>query len=435
MEGEIERLAHGGEGVARVQGLVTFVPWTAPGDRVRGEVVERHPRWVRARPVEILAASPRRVTPGCPVFGACGGCQLQHLPPEDQRAAKAQAVEDALRRIGRVAAPPVVCAPAAAPWHYRRRITLTWLWRRGRLTLGFHAAAVPLAPAPPEGVVDVHACPIFAESGNARLARIREGLFAELAASGEGSAGAAGRLAVRALGPDQVQCGVFADDPGLAERLARAAGKAAGIPATWGRWTPGGPPVVAPGAPRLPARIVSRGLDLRAGFDSFLQADLSAAETLYDAVLEDLGPAPERVIDGYAGIGVLTCRLAAGGAAVTAVESHPGAASDLRANAAAQGSPAAGRIHVLELPIERMSWRRPDPTAIVLNPPRTGVPPRVLEAITRTQARRLVYVACDPTTLARDLRRLVPAWRLVRARAFDMFPQTAHVETVAAIER
>ena len=118
--------------------------------------------------------------------------------------------------------------------------------------------------------------------------------------------------------------------------------------------------------------------------------------------------------------------------ALTALASSAGAASDLRANTAAAGGEP---VHVLELPAERVDWRLPRPDGLVINPPRSGCAPGVLDSIARSTARRLVYVSCDPTTLARDVRRLGRRWRLESVRAFDLFPQTAHVETVATLSR
>jgi 23S rRNA (uracil1939-C5)-methyltransferase len=429
LEVVVERLAHGGEGVAHADGLVVFVPWTAPGDRAHVEVVERHPRWARARLLAIVEPSPRRIAAPCPVFETCGGCQLQHLSIEDQRAFKALVVADALTRIGGVEGlDPVVCLPAAEPWRYRQRASFTWRWSGRRLELGYRAAALPRGAAERHEIVAIAACPIFDPIGNQVLAPLGEGLRAGL----EGRPAAHGRLVVRALEPALVQAGVFAADVEEARRLAETCTAASRIPVTWGRWTPGGPPVLAPGAPRLTARIAYRGLVLRVGLDSFLQSDLGAAERLYDAVLEELEIAPgEAAVDGYAGIGVVACQLGAGGVRVTAVEAHPGAAADLRANAAASG----GEIHVLELPAQRVDWGRPRPAAIVINPPRAGCPPVVLEGVTRSTARRLVYVSCEPATLARDVRRLAAAWRVTRLRAYDLFPQTAQVETVARLDR
>jgi 23S rRNA (uracil1939-C5)-methyltransferase len=427
VELDVERIAYGGDGVGRADGLVVFVPWTAPGERVRAQIIERHERYARARLEGVLEPAPDRVEPGCPVFGLCGGCQLQHLDREAQLAAKARAVRDAFERIARLPLPgPLACEDAASPWHYRRKATFTWRRTRDAFALGFHAAEDPSA------IVDIDACPIFAEAGNMALARLRKSL-ARAPERGDAPAVEEGRLAVRALPGQDVQAGVFTADAGRARELAGLL-SGTGIVTTWG--TPAGdsgPLALSPGAPRLAARIDLGELKLRVGFDSFLQSDPEAAERLYGAALGGLDTRPgQRIIDGYAGIGALACRLARDGAQVTAVEAHPGAASDLRANAAAAGGEP---VHVLELPAERVDWRRPRPDGVVVNPPRSGCAAAVLESIARSSARRLVYVSCDPTTLARDVRRLGRAWRIDSIRAFDLFPQTAHVETVATLVR
>ncbi|HJU85970.1 MAG TPA: hypothetical protein VJ788_01205, partial [Gemmatimonadota bacterium] len=366
-----------------------------------------------------------RVEPGCRVFGICGGCQLQHLDRASQLESKARAVSDAFERIAGTALPaPLSCEPAAQPWHYRRRATFTWRRSQAGSALGFHAAEDPAA------IVDVEACPIFAEPGNRALARLREALGTAPGADQHEEA----RIAVRALPGHDVQAGFFCDSSERARELAAHCRAVTGIDTTWGaRGGAAAPFALAAGAPRLATRIQLGGLALRVGFDSFLQADPHAAARLYDAVEEGLAARPgERVIDGYAGIGAVTCRLSLAGVRVTAVEAHAGAASDLRANAAATGGES---VHVLELPAERVDWRRPRPDGIVLNPPRSGCAPAVIASIARSSARRIVYVSCDPTTLARDVRRLGSAWRLESVRAFDLFPQTAHVETVAALSR
>lgn len=425
VEATVERMAYGGDGVARADGLVVFVPWTAPGDRVRATLVERKPSWARGRLEEVLEPGPERVHPGCPVFGVCGGCQVQHLAPGAQRAAKARAVADAFERIARRALDPEPdCEPVAGPWHYRQRAVLTWRRTDEGLALGFHAAGDPA------GIVPIHACPILAEPANVALGPLTEGIALGL----EPGDPAEGRLMVRALPGHPVQAGVFAPDPEVARRLAGLAAAQAGVAVTWGAWDAGGGPLaLAKGAPRLEATLEYRGLSLRVGFDSFLQADLGAAAALYDAAVEALDAKPgERVIDGYAGIGVVAARLAAEGVAVTAVESHPGAASDLRANTARAGETP---VHVLEIPAERMDWTKPKPHAVIVNPPRAGCPEPTLDSIRRSSADRLVYVSCDPTTLARDVRRLGERWEIDGVRVFDLFPQTAHVETVARLVR
>ncbi|HJU86770.1 MAG TPA: TRAM domain-containing protein, partial [Gemmatimonadota bacterium] len=152
VELDVERIAYGGDGVGRADGLVVFVPWTAPGERVRARIVERHPRYARARLEGVLAAVGARVEPGCPVFGICGGCQFQHLDRASQLESKARAVSDAFERIAGTALPAALsCEPAAQPWHYRRRATFTWQRSEAGSALGFHAAEDPAA------IVDVEA--------------------------------------------------------------------------------------------------------------------------------------------------------------------------------------------------------------------------------------------------------------------------------------
>src|SRR5687768_81425 len=200
VELEVERIAYGGDGVGRADGLVVFVPWTAPGERVRARIVERHPRYARARLEGVLAAADARVEPGCPVFGICGGCQLQHLDRDAQLASKARAVADAFERIaGTPLAAPLACEHAAGPWHYRRRATFTWRRSKGMSAFGFHAADDPGA------IVDVDGCPIFAERGNAALAGLKEALAD--APPADGDAPEEARIAVRALPGQDAQAG------------------------------------------------------------------------------------------------------------------------------------------------------------------------------------------------------------------------------------
>jgi len=431
VEATVQRLAYGGEGVTHVDGLVVFVPWTVPGERVRATVVERHPRYARARLDAVLEPSAARIGPRCPVFGSCGGCQLQHLTVAAQREAKAQAVVDAMERIGgQQGLGGLVCEPAANGWGYRKRAVVSWQWTGDELHFGYHHANEP------GRIISIGGCPIVADQIDVQLTRLRGALELALrnGAVAFDSGILEGRLALRCLPSGQVQAGLFVDQSHPARHLARAFSDNADIETTWGRWRTESSLTLATDAPRLTSRFQYRGLDLRIGFDSFIQADLSGAERLYDAVIEAVGPVTgKRVIDAYAGVGVVACQLAAAGARVTAIEAHSGTASDLRANA--YSNVATGSVHVLELPADRMQWGRPRPEIVVLNPPRGGCPRRVLSGISDSPARRLVYVACDPATLARDVHRLSTGWQLESLRAFDLFPQTAHVETVAVLSR
>ena len=431
VEATVQRLAYGGEGVTRVDGLVVFVPWTVPGEKVRATVVERHARYARARLDPVLEPAATRIEPRCPVFGRCGGCQLQHLAVAAQREAKAQAVVDAMERIGgQRGFDGLVCEPAATCWGYRKRAVLSWRWTEDELEFGYHYADDP------GRVISIDGCPIVDNSINEQLPALRAALESALGnhSVALGSGASEGRLALRHSPSGRIQAGLFADRVDLARHLASACSETTGIETTWGKWSAESSFRLAPNAPRLTSRFHYRGLDLRIGFDSFVQADLSGAERLYDAVIEAVGPpSGRRIIDAYAGIGVVSCQLAAEGAIVTAIEANLGTASDLRANS--HSNTAAGSVHVLELPADRVQWARPRPEVVVLNPPRGGCPPRVIAGISESAASRLIYVACDPTTLARDVRRLGLGWQLDSLRAFDLFPQTAHVETVAVLSR
>lgn len=431
VEATVQRLAYGGEGVTHIDGLVVFVPWTVPGEKVRATVVERHSRYARARLDAVLEPAPTRVEPRCPVFGHCGGCQLQHLAAVPQREAKAQAVIDAMERIGgQGALGRLVCEPAANDWQYRQRAVISWRWTDDELEFGYHHTDQP------DRIVSINRCPIVDDHLDSQLPTLRAALEVAFrnAPVALGSGNTEGRLALRLLLSGPIQAGLFVDPVDIARHLARVLEDETDIETTWGRWSADSSLTLADEAPRLTNRFQYRGLNLRCGFDSFVQTNLSGAESLYDAVIEAVEPGPGvRIIDAYAGIGVVTCELAAVGAAVTAIEAHSGTVSDLQANAHA--NVATGSVHVLEIPADRVDWARPRPEIVVLNPPRGGCPKRVLSRISESPAKRLVYVACDPTTLARDVRRLEGDWQLESLRAFDLFPQTAHVETVAVLSR
>ncbi len=394
VEATVQRLAYGGEGVTHIDGLVVFVPWTVPGEKVRATVVERHSRYARARLDAVLEPAPTRVEPRCA-----------------QREAKTQAVIDAMERIGgQGALGCLVCEPAANDWQYRQRAVISWRWTDDELEFGYHHTDKP------DRIVSINRCPIVDDHLDSQLPTLRAALevaFRDAPVAFE-SGNTEGRLALRRLLSGPIQVGLFVDPVDIARHLARVLEDETDIETTWGRWSPDSSLTLANEAPRLTNRFQYRGLNLRCGFDSFVQTNLSGAESLYDAVIEAVEPGPGvRIIDAYAGIGVVTCELAAAGAVVTAIEAHSGTASDLQANAHA--NVATGSVHVLKLPADRVEWARPRPEIVVLNPPRGGCPKRV--------------------TLARDVRRLGGNWQLESLRAFDLFPQTAHVETVAVLSR
>lgn len=405
----IERIAAGGDGVGRLpDGRTVFVPRAAPGDLVELTGVKLHRRFARARVERVVEPGPERAEPPCPHYTAerCGGCQLQHLDYAAQVGAKRAIIGDTLRRLGRLDVADPEMVPADAPLDYRTKITLAVA--RGGHSIGLHPYDRPTH------VFDLRWCHITHPELNRlwqAVSRLRRNLprdathvVLRLDRAGER------HLVVRSPGGREPWTG----GPRLRGELERA-----GVPAiVW--WHPegGAPRAMAGAGEAFPATV-------------FEQVNPAMGDRARSAALEALGPAASRhVWDLYAGIGETTDRLAAAGATVESVE------SDRRAVAWAEehgpGRPAVVR-HTGRVEDLLGELRRPE--LVVANPPRNGMDERAVALLAGSSAERIVYVSCDPGTLARDIGRLGERWRVTGVRGFDLFPQTAHVETVATLER
>ena len=398
----IESIAAGGDGVARDGGRVVFVPRTAPGDVAVVRLVEEKERFARGRLARLRVAADRRIEPPCPhyVEDDCGGCQLQHIGYEAQLEAKRVIVRDALARIGRVAVEPPPVEPSARPWRYRRKLTLAMRRRGARWIAGLHpyydaAAVFPLddCPITEEGVVAVW-----------REVLAAGGLLPRVPAL---------RGAVRLVGGGAS----FALEGGTSWHASAAFFEAVpALVALW--WRREG------GTPRL---LAERGGGAAASA-SFVQVNEEVAARLREHVLALVrSHEPATVVDAYAGAGETAVPLAAGGARVTAIELDRAASSESARRLPAGSRALAGRVE------ERLAEALPA-DVVVVNPPRTGIDARVaaILAAAAPHPRAIVYVSCNPATLARDIARL-PGWRVRSLRLFDMFPQTAHVETVCEL--
>lgn len=403
---DIESIAAGGDGIARHDGLVVFVPRTAPGDRVRARIQTRG-RMARGVLERIERAAPSRVTPACPHYeiDQCGGCQLQHLSLDAQHEAKRRIVVDAFRRIGRREVPLPELQAGALAWRYRRKLTLALRRADGRWRAGLHVFGDP------DRIFSLDDCHIADE----RLMRVWREI---LAASALLPDAARLRGAVRLLdGPDN-QAALTLEG---ATRWTAHADFFARVPSLASLWW-------------IPDAGVRRRLHDRRDTPAAGTADASFAQVNPD-VAARLGQfvtstvmahAPSSVVDGYAGTGDQAVRLAGLGVRVTAIEVD-GDASAVCAGRLPGGSRA------LNARVEDVLSSALPADVVVLNPPRAGVGAGVTARLAPEQAlRAIVYVSCDPATLARDVARL-PGWRVARITAFDMFPQTAHVETVCEL--
>ena len=401
----IQRLAAGGDGVGHLaDGRVVFVPRTVPGELVQLRDVRTARRFARARVAAIVEPSPDRVEPRCAHYRAdeCGGCQLQHVAMPAQRTARAAFVGDALRRLGRLDVPDPELEPAALDFGYRTKLTLAA--DAGARRIGLHPLDHPAA------VFELERCHLAAEPLMAlwTVLRRQRGLLPpgldRLVLRLDRAGGR--HLIARVRGTV-----VWTRAASLGEELDRA-----GVPTVlW--WHPeGGVARVVAGRPgTTPAPV-------------FEQVNPAMGDRVRAFALERLGSvAQASVWDLYAGIGETTAVLVAAGAQVESVE------RDSRAVAYAE---AAGPVALRHAgAAEAVIGHLQPADLVVTNPPRTGMHAAVTAAIAAGGPRRVVYISCDPATLARDIVRLGSGFRLVEARAFDLFPQTAHVETVAVLDR
>jgi len=398
----IASIAAGGDGVGRADGVVVFVPRTAPGDVARVRIAGAK-RFARGQLLQLEQPSPARIDPPCPHYTAdrCGGCQLQHLSYEAQLAAKRTIIGDALRRIGRRDVPDPYVEPSDVPWRYRRKLTL----HLRRTPTGWIAGLHPYDD--PVTVFDLRDCPITEE----RVLDVWRELRGAFDALPEERSL---RVAVRLL-EDGAAVTV---EGGRAWRTADVLfGRAPSLSELW--WRPDDGPL---------RRVASRSVQSRAGA-AFVQVNARVAARIHgELVTRVRAHAPARVIDAYAGSGETAIPLAQDGSTVVAIELDRAAVDRMRGRLAPPSSAIAGRV-------EDHLERALPADVVILNPPRAGVNSRVTDALERHRSslRALFYVSCDPATLARDLARL-PGYRLVSVRGYDMFPQTAHVETLCELE-
>jgi len=401
---DVDSIAAGGDGVARQDSLVIFIPRTAPGDRVTARVTLQE-RMGRGLLTQIEHPSPDRVTPPCIHYERdhCGGCQLQHLSLDAQHAAKRAIIRDAMLRIGKREVPLPALHAGANPWRYRQKLTLSLRRGEGGVKAGLHAyddvdrvfALDDCQIADPR-LLTVWRLVLAASSLLPDVSRLR------------GSVRLLGEHAVLVIEGGQAwptHADFFAKVPALA--------------AIW--WAPEG------GTRRL---IEDRRTHAEPGA-SFAQVNPPVAAALH-ALLVDrvMAYAPARVVDAYAGAGDTAHALASRGVHVTAIE------LDDEASAYSSSRLPAGSLAVQALVEAALEAALPA-DVVILNPPRAGVDAQVttvLEAAAQSPSapRAILYVSCNPATLARDVGRL-PGWRIAQLTAFDMFPQTSHVETVCEL--
>jgi 23S rRNA (uracil1939-C5)-methyltransferase len=421
-EVEIEALAYGGDGVSHApDGRTLFVPHSAPGDRLEVEIRESHQRYARAKVERVLSPGAARQTPSCPVAGQCGGCQWQHLDYSSQLQAKENFLVQSLRRLGGLEEIPLeAILPSPQPFHYRNKAIVPFATEH----FGFYReGSHEIVPLPQEG------CGIQSESSNLALLFLQEHLK--------------GR-------PEIKHALVRSNNAGEVLIALVTASPLSGDFSPWLKDCKGLKGVVNNLQPKAGNTVLGRESQLLCGegfleerieefrfrlsASSFFQVNSGQIPGLWNLIhgLRTWSPG-EKVLEIYSGIGTLSLPMGQWGADLLGVESWQDAVADARDNA---------RLNQLDgLRFECQDATKapelfPEAKLILVDPPRKGMERELLEKIGLHGAKEFIYVSCDPSSLARDLKLLLAqGWHLKRIQALDMFPQTYHVESVSYLQR
>ncbi len=381
-EVEVERILPGGMGLAHTNGKTVFVSLAAPGDRVRVRVEREQGNVLFASIEEILTPSPLRIEPPCPYFGRCGGCDFQQLTYEAQLAAKAEIIRDCLHRIARLdQMPEIVVTPSPNNWRYRMRAT--WQIDQEERTVGYYERGS-------RRVCDVADCAVLQPELQTKLEAVRAAEWFQFP-------------------PDLKHLDVVAGENGVS---------------------------FAPEFENFETKELSlavRGEVYRFNAEAFFQINPSLLGPLLDFALA--GVSGESALDLYSGVGLFTLPLARRFKKVLAVEANHAATRFARRNLQD-----AGLANARVITGTVTEWFRIGPTSradfVLLDPPRAGAESAVIKGILDLQPASISYVSCDPATLARDLKKLIAGGYVLESlAAFDLFPQTHHVETVVRMRR
>ena len=382
LEVEVERILPGGMGLAHAGGKTVFVSLAAPGDRVRVAVERRQGDVLFASIVEIITPSPVRVEPPCPYFGRCGGCDFQQLTYDAQLAAKAEMIRDCLHRIARLEnVPEFVVTGSPNNWRYRMRAT--WQIDQDERTIGYYERGS-------RRVCDVVDCAVLKPELQEKLEEVRGTEWSQFP-------------------PELKHLDVVAGENGVSFAPAFAEFETKEL------------------------ALTVRGEVYSYNAESFFQINPSLLGQLIDFALRDASG--ETVLDLYCGVGLFTLPLARGFKNVIGVEANPAAARFARRNLQR-----AGLTNARVITATVTDWFRSSKPGsvdfVLLDPPRAGAESAVIKGILDAGPREISYVSCDPATLARDLRKLLTGGYAVDSiAAFDLFPQTHHVETIVRFRK
>lgn len=420
--GDIVGLAFGGQGILRHDGFVVFVPFTAPGDKIKCRITEKKKSFATGELVELITPSPQRIKPGCQYFGICGGCQLQHIDYAAQLEYKRINVEDALKRIGKI---PLEGIPAVIPakqqWAYRRHITLTMVPHNGNFAAGFFSVDN-------QSLVNIRQCPIFSEKEDPIIQQVQQ-VAGRLKSSEEND----GRAFI--LKQDN---GKYIVNFSMQMIPRNAKEECENALSHYSNWQG---VIISDQAASIQFGVTTTSCKVEEmTFEFipqvFIQNHPEQSGNIYRHVCKiakQSGVA--KILDLYCGIGISTILLAKQGADVVGIEFNKESIRLAKANARSNSVKNASFIASDVRTVLKDNLNKHKPGLVVVNPPRTGMDPRVTQMLVQNGSRELIYISCMPATLARDLQQFSDKYDVASCQSFDMFPQTAHVETVVHLKR
>jgi len=402
---KIEKLVYGGDGLGRLpDGRAVFVPFVLPGELVQIELVEEKQRYARGLPVNWIETSPDRISPRCAHFGECGGCQYQHLDYAKQLSLKEAILQDQFQRIAKIENPPLESiVPSPNPWNYRNYVQFH-LGQQGEI--GYvHVDGEHLLP-----ITECHL----------PMGEINQ-LWPQIELGAESGVY---RLGVRQDSYDAIMLIMEGEDP-VAPDFSED------IPVSAVYTPPDARLTVLAGEDALTFEVLDRTFQVSAR--SFFQVNTPIAEKMIRHLVENLSLTPQtRALELYAGVGLFSAFIASQVEHLTAIESSGSACHDFATNLDDFENVTLYEAEVEEV-VPALDFA---PDVLILDPPRAGLSPAVHDAITRLNPEHIAYISCDPATLARDIKKITHnSYHLVSVTPFDMFPQTAHVETVVFLEK
>lgn len=424
----VTALSHEGRGIAHLDDRTVFIHGALAGEQVRFQYTKRRRNVAEGRALEVLSSAPERVEPRCTHFGVCGGCSLQHLPPQRQIDFKQEVLLELFERVGQTR-PETVLPPLTGPsWGYRRkaRLGVKHVPKKGGVIIGFREISSPF-------ITPLEQCPVMDPRVGEQLPALREmieGLSirdqvaqVEVAIGDEHTG-----LVLRNLAPftaddysrlrayAQVNDVVLYEQPGNEETVR----------------------LVWPEQAELSYRINEQDLELAFRATDFTQVNADINRQMVQRAIELLEPGPDdRILDLFCGLGNFTLPLARHAGEVVGVEGDTGLVERARENARRNGI-ANAEFHVADLTqdVSAFPWMQQPFNKILLDPPRSGAA-EMMPRVAALKPERILYISCGPSTLARDAGLLVNqyGYRLRAAGVMDMFPHTAHVESIALFER